>query len=105
VSASDEAGVPIADDFAAGEDPRVDEELRELRPVIEMLDRAGARMRDVVARAAGPEPEGSPGDFTIVRVIGRGGMGVVYEAVQQSLRRRVALKVLPPAFADDPRRV
>lgn len=78
--------------------------------------------RDELVRLTAPTREPSPpsgshdsdlplsglgqlGDFRIVREIGRGGMGVVYEAIQISLRRRVALKILPFAAAVDARRL
>ncbi len=55
------------------------------------------------AIAAGESHTGTLGDFRLIREVGRGGMGIVYEAEQISLGRRVALKVLPFAATMDPR--
>ncbi len=46
-------------------------------------------------------PLGSLGEYELRRQLGRGGMGIVYEAWQASMDRRVALKVLPAALASD----
>jgi len=45
------------------------------------------------------------GDFQLIRMLGRGGMGVVYEAIELTLGRRVAIKLLEPRHAVNPRSV
>ena len=49
-----------------------------------------------------PEPGQRIGPYEVVRQLGMGGMGVVFEAVDTVLNRRVALKVISPYLANDP---
>src|SRR5690606_14562632 len=93
---------------AAGASPDEERYLREypglaaeLRGVFRTLYFVEATSRTLHASALAPGAV--LGEFRIVREIGRGGMGVVYEAVQTTLQRRVALKMLAPGAALSPR--
>jgi WD40 repeat protein len=108
----------VADEFLErlghGQPPDVEEYVRRYPALATVLRQVLPALQAVREPACGPTgageflaPASSPinnlGDFRIRQEIGRGGMGVVYEAEQISLGRRVALKILPLADTLDPR--
>jgi serine/threonine protein kinase len=89
--------------------PGIAAALAECLDALEFMHTAAPQIQPAVdssqSRAATLSTRTPLGDFRIIREIGRGGMGVVYEAEQVSLGRRVALKVLPFAATLDPKQL
>jgi serine/threonine protein kinase/tetratricopeptide (TPR) repeat protein len=95
--------------------PEIAEQLRPYLASLEFLHGIAASLRGTGESAPETDPDTNGGttaraeqilgDYRIYREVGRGGMGIVYEAEQISLRRRVALKVLPYAAVLDSRQL
>src|SRR5262245_4829721 len=76
--------------------PELADDIRALFPALVEMEQAKEDREGAGAPAEAPLPRlRQLGDFRILREVGRGGMGVVYEAEQVSLGRHVALKVMP----------
>jgi WD40 repeat protein/serine/threonine protein kinase len=102
------AGEPVDVEQYIARHPELADRLRPLVAALDLLARfsSSAGSKRVLGRfGAGEGTSGTLGDFRILREVGRGGMGIVYEAEQVSLGRRVALKVLPFSATMDPRQL
>ena len=90
-----------------GRFPELADEIRELFPALAMMEQlkpeTANRTGQFDEAAAGPAKRLERlGDYRILREVGRGSMGVVYEAEQESLGRHVPLKVLLGAALHNP---
>jgi serine/threonine protein kinase len=101
------AGHPLSRDEFLAQHTEIAEELGECLSGLEFIQNAAPQLADAQLASAqladAIPPAAQLGEYRILREVGRGGMGVVYEAEQISLGRRVALKVLPFAAAIDPK--
>ena len=91
--------VRVLDDYLeklkAGQAPTREELLAQHPAIASQLDACLAGLNFLhAAQPNAPQHQQQIGDFRIVREVGRGGMGAVFEAIQVSLGRRVALKIL-----------
>ena len=84
--------------------PEIQEELNDCLDALDFVVFAANSSSDHPADAF-REPPRELGDYRLVREIGRGGMGIVYEAEQLSLPRNVAVKILPLASFLDGRQL
>jgi serine/threonine protein kinase/Tfp pilus assembly protein PilF len=85
--------------------PEAADLIRNVLASLRLVDAAGGSNNAPMEERSDPFVTEPLGDFRLLRQVGRGGMGVVYEAQQISLGRRVALKVLPFAAAMDPKQL